>query len=131
MGQSGMDCSIPNYPRYIGITNCHRDCTPCHNTVCRAALLIKAAYLPCFCSSAEIQSEILLGVLVNFRIQATISSLLTLLFPDSDDSVKFFNHRLNAKINRLFNDAISGQENISQDASKSFHRKRIWRRYKK
>ena len=94
------------------------------------SLLKQLIYLV-FVAVLRFLSEILLGVIVNFRIQATISSLLTFLFPDSDDSVSSFNYRLNAKIDHLFNDAISGQTNVPQNTSKTFQRKRIWRRYKK
>lgn len=94
------------------------------------SLLKQLIYLV-FVAVLKFLSEILLGVIINFRIQSTISSLLTLLFPDSDDSVSSFNHRLNAKIKRLFNDSLSGEENVAQNTSKSFQRKRVWRRYKK
>lgn len=94
------------------------------------SLLKQLIYLV-FIAVLRFLSEILLGVIVNFRIQATISSLLTLLFPDSDDSASSFDHRLNAKIDRLFNDAVSGQADVQHNASGLFHRKRIWRRYKK
>ncbi|MCI9221281.1 MAG: hypothetical protein HFH94_16440 [Lachnospiraceae bacterium] len=94
------------------------------------SLLKQLIYL-IFIAVLRFLSEILLGVIVNFRIQATISSLLTFLFPDSDDSASSFYHRLNTKINCLFNDAVSGQADVQQNASELFHRKRIWRRYKK
>lgn len=94
------------------------------------SLLKQLIYLV-FIAVLRFLSEILLGVIVNFRIQATISSLLTLLFPDSNDSASSFDHRLNAKIDRLFNDAVSGQADVQHNASGLFHRKRIWRRYKK
>ena len=94
------------------------------------SLLKQLIYLV-FIAVLRFLSKILLGVIVNFRIQATISSLLTLLFPDSNDSASSFDHRLNAKIDRLFNDAVSGQADVQQNASGLFHRKRIWRRYKK
>lgn len=94
------------------------------------SLLKQLIYLV-FIAVLRFLSEILLGVIVNFRIQATISSLLTFLFPDSDDSASSFDHRLNAKIDRLFNDAVSGQADVQQNAPGVFHRKRIWRRYKK
>lgn len=94
------------------------------------SLLKQLIYLV-FIAVLRFLSEILLGVIVNFRIQTAISSLLTFLFPDSDDSASSFNHRLNAKIDRLFNDAVSGQADVQQNASGLFHRKRIWRRNKK
>ncbi len=79
------------------------------------SLLKQLIYLV-FIAVLRFLSEILLGVIVNFRIQATISSLLTLLFPDSDDSASSFDHRLNAKIDRLFNDAVSGQADVQHNA---------------
>ncbi len=94
------------------------------------SLLKQLIYLV-FVAVLRFLSEILLGVIVNFRIQTTISSLLIFLFPESDDSISSFNNRLNTQIDRLFNDAISGQANIPQNASKTFQRKRIWRRYQK
>lgn len=94
------------------------------------SLLKQLIYLV-FVAVLRFLSEILLGVIVNFRIQTTISSLLIFLFPESDGSISSFNNRLNTQIDRLFNNAISGQTNIPQNASKTFQRKRIWRRYKK
>ena len=92
--------------------------------------LLKRLVSLVFVTILEFLAGLLLGVIINFRIQDAISSLLTVIFPPEELS---FTSKVQEKFKKMFNKELVNNSNDDDDnlTPPCFSRKHIWRRYYK
>ena len=74
--------------------------------------------------------SVILGVITNFRIQTAVSSLFSLIFPESDESFQMrVNHISKSLFRRELNDILNSESRA--DVFQKFHKKQVWRRRNK
>lgn len=81
-----------------------------------------------FVSVLEFVAGLLLGVIINFKIEEVISSLLSMMFPQEELS---FTSKVQEKFNEMFNKELESYGNDGDDdfTPPRFSEKHIWRRY--
>lgn len=87
--------------------------------------LLKQLIQLIFIAILEFFVGLVLGVIISFEIEKTISSLLSIMFPQDGLS---FKNKVQKKFNEMFNMALDGDDN-NFSAQIGFSRKHIWRRY--
>lgn len=92
--------------------------------------LLKRLVRLIFVAILEFLAGLLLGVVINFRIEQVISSLLYMMFPQEELS---FTSKIQEKFNEMFNKELDNDGNGGDDnpISLRFSKKHIWRRYHK
>ncbi|WP_285815035.1 hypothetical protein [Thomasclavelia cocleata] len=95
--------------------------------------ILKKLIYSIFIAVLKFLSELLLGIITNFRIQMIITSIYALIFPEYDESESSFNSLLSRKLESLFDKEIKkiNDESPAIFVFKEFHRQKIWRRHNK
>lgn len=90
--------------------------------------LLKRLVRLIFVSVLEFLAGLLLGVIINFKIEEVISSLLSMMFPQEELS---FTSKVQEKFNEMFNKELDNDGNDGDDSLTlpRFSKKHIWRRY--
>ena len=89
--------------------------------------LLKQLVRLIFVAILEFLTGLLLGVIINFRIEDVISSLLTIIFPQEELS---FTSKVQEKFTKMFNRELEDDSDDNPMPS-HFAKKYIWRRYHK
>lgn len=90
--------------------------------------LLKQLVRLIFVAILEFLSGLLLGVIINFKIEKIISSLLTMMFPQEELS---FGNKIQRKFDKLFSKELGDDDDNDDPTPPSFSKKHIWRRYHK
>lgn len=92
--------------------------------------LLKQLVRIIFVAILEFFSGLLLGAIINFKIEKVISSLLTMMLPQEELS---FANKIQRKFDELFSKELGADDNNGDGnpTPPGFSRKNIWRRYHK
>ncbi len=88
--------------------------------------LLKRLVRLVFVSVLEFLAGLLLGVIINFKIEEVISSLLSVIFPQEELS---FTRNVQEKFNEMFHKELDNDGHDDSLTSSRFSKKHIWRRY--
>lgn len=92
--------------------------------------LLKRLIQLIFVAILEFFAGLLLGIITNFKIEKSISSLLSMMFPQEELS---FTNRIQEKFTEMFNNELGDTCDAGYDnpSPPEFSRRHIWRRYHK